>query len=282
MSRLSWIPLPNTTATFINISIIIILPTTALTAVAIASGISLDSALFSSLSSSSYHHMMSYYAYFFRILFATWMLWSASSSSSSAASTLVGGIFLIHRRKFRRSSAILTGIVAAFCTATYMMPRLMMMDAPSSSSSGTIYSNTTTTEAAAVTNYNVHTSSSRNNYIHISGNYHSAIEPAHAAIFLLSVIAALVGAALGSLLPRMASGAILGYGLALWICALVFLMEEEDHLILQQKQQKQQQQQHIIDNINDFKHGHDSSNPSSFTMTCQLAAFGGGILLTSW
>jgi hypothetical protein len=118
------------------------------------------------------------------------------------------------------------------------------------------------------------------------------------AIFPLSIIAAFVGAALGCLAPRVASGATLGYGVALWVCALVVMIcyaaagttttrqeEDEGGLSSQEmaEETQNQQQHHHQQRINDYEYGYGYDN---YTASCMVAwqivaALLGGIL-TAW
>ena len=231
------------------------------------------------------HHLSQFYAYFLtslpcRILLATWILWSASSSSSPS---LLGSMLLIpQKRKFRQSAAILTGMVAAFCTATYLMP-LMLEDDPSRSSSSSSGGSGGGNGSVTVTSTTT-TSSSSNNINNNISNQHHDIELAHVALSLLSVTAAFVGAALGSLLPRVASGATLGYGMALWMGASAIMIfsgkhEGEGEPLASQvveDQEQPQPQQHRTTNDYEY-YGYDNFTALYFALLCLVAALLGGI-----
>ena len=201
------------------------------------------------------HHLSHMYTYFLaslpcRILLATWILWSASSTSSSS---LLGGTLLIpQKRKFRQSTAVLSGMVAAFCTATYLMP--LMMD-------------TTTTTTTTTTNNN--------------SNHHD-IELAHVALFLLSVTAAFVGAALGSLLPRVASGATLGYGISLCLgastLAAVMSFSSSRSGVVGKNHEEEEGDEQSTTNLEG--HSDTSFTALYFAVGCPMAALLGGLVTT--
>lgn len=207
------------------------------------------------------HHLSHMYTYFLsstpcRILLATWILWSASSTSSSS---LLGGTLLIpQKRKFRQSTAVLSGMVAAFCTATYLMP--LMMD-------------TTTTSANTST-----TTTTTNNNI---SNHHD-IELAHVALFLLSVTAAFVGAALGSLLPRVASGATLGYGISLCLgastLAAVMSFSSSRSGVVGKNHEEEEGDEQSTTNLEG--HSDTSFTALYFAVGCPMAALLGGLVTT--
>ena len=145
-------------------------------------------------------------------------------------------------------------MVAAFCTATYLMP-LMMEDDPSSSSG----------------------SSSSSGGGSTTSNQHHDIELAHVALSLLSVTAAFVGAALGSLLPRVASGATLGYGMALWMgastTALLSFSSGSD-----KKHEEEQQHDQLSTEEGSYGYNTDNFTTLFFALGCPIAALLGGIL----
>lgn len=87
------------------------------------------------------------------------------------------------RSKPRLSSAVVTAIIASFLSCAYLLP--MMVTGSSGSSGG------------------------------------REVELAHVAVALLSFYAALVGGALGSLLPRPMGGVTLGCGLAVGLMTLM-------------------------------------------------------------
>ena len=88
------------------------------------------------------------------------------------------------RSKPRLSSAVVTAIIASFLSCAYLLP--MMVTSNSGSSGGG-----------------------------------REVELAHVAVALLSFYAALVGGALGSLLPRPMGGVTLGCGLAVGLMTLM-------------------------------------------------------------
>ena len=191
-----------------------------------------------------------------RSLLALYLLYSSSSGGASSSSSLLGGTFLIpQQRKFRQSTAILTGMVTAFCTATYLMP-LMLDSMPLSNTSSSSSSNNNNGGSGGSGSG----SSSNGN-----GNHHD-IELAHVALFLLSTTSALVGAALGSLLPKLASGATLGYGMTLWIGSV----STTTLMMMTGKQQ-----------LTAVEEGGDDDADSWttwFAMACPMAALLGGML----
>jgi hypothetical protein len=113
-------------------------------------------------------------------------------------------------RKYRQLSAVLTSVVGCFVTVAYLSP----IFTTSSSTAGTrtyhhhqhYYGSSSSSSSSSIT------SSS-------SGGGGGLV---HASLLLLAFNATLVGAALGSLLPRAASGATLGYSVTLLGEALLF------------------------------------------------------------
>jgi len=97
-----------------------------------------------------------------------------------------------------------------------------------------------------------------------NGNHHD-IELAHVALFLLSTTSALVGAALGSLLPKLASGATLGYGMTLWIGSV-------STTILMMMTGKQQ-----LTAVEEGGNDDAESWTTWFAMACPMAALLGGM-----
>jgi hypothetical protein len=108
-------------------------------------------------------------------------------------------------RKYRQLSAVLTSVVGCFVTVAYLSPIF------------TTYSST-----AGTRTYHHHQhyyGSSSSSSTSSSGGGGGLV---HASLLLLAFNATLVGAALGSLLPRAASGATLGYSITLLLEAVLF------------------------------------------------------------
>jgi hypothetical protein len=113
------------------------------------------------------------------------------------------------RRKYRQLSAVLSSAVGCFATVAYLSP---------------IFFATTSTSHGRAHTHHYHTH-------HYGGGgggggedgsgSSGGIGLVHASLLLLAINASLVGAALGSLLPRAAGGATLGYGTTILCEALL-------------------------------------------------------------
>jgi hypothetical protein len=114
-------------------------------------------------------------------------------------------------RKYRQLSALLTSVVGCFVTVAYLSPIF-----------------TTYSTAGTRTHHHHHyyygssSSSGGGEGREDEESVSNSIGLVHASLLLLAFNATLVGAALGSLLPRAASGATLGYSITILLEALLF------------------------------------------------------------
>ena len=126
---------------------------------------------------------------------------------------------------------------------------------------------TTTTTTTTTTNNN--------------SNHHD-IELAHVALFLLSVTAAFVGAALGSLLPRVASGATLGYGISLCLgastLAAVMSFSSSRSGVVGKNHEEEEGDEQSTTNLEG--HSDTSFTALYFAVGCPMAALLGGLVTT--
>lgn len=109
-------------------------------------------------------------------------------------------------RKYRQLSALLTSAVGCFVTVAYLSPIF------------TTYSTHSHHYGGSATSYSGRAGGGGGGRDEESSN----IGLVHASLLLLAFNATLVGAALGSLLPRAASGATLGYSITILVEALLF------------------------------------------------------------
>jgi hypothetical protein len=111
------------------------------------------------------------------------------------------------RRKHRQSSAVLSSAVGCFATVAYLSP--------------VFFATTSTSHGRAHTHHHYHTRHYGGGGGEDGSGSSGGIGLVHASLLLLAINASLVGAALGSLLPRAAGGATLGYGTTILCEALL-------------------------------------------------------------